>query len=340
VSSKQVEKAIDSVKAFVKDYNAEVEKSNQAKLSGGGIADDPKPMTMRGQVKAIMSAQRLNKRLKKNGLVVTYDFPHTIGGFSEAGAYNAWVVGKTWLVKNALKRFGFTFNRTVPGDVARRAKEAGLKKVDAGWMMDGATYDRISKQVEQHLLRVAEGTMKEAEEMDSNLDEAGFVIGAGGLEKPAGEGMKLQPNTAYYYGASSSPSLIIVDSVKGGRVTYYDPYSKRRRTEQEWIFRDLAEKGTRNWLKVYAKYQPELARNMQALLAGKSAKANGQDFDRFKVIVTVAKRKGDMWRAAEEFGSVGGFADDPDRYEIELMRSSLNRLRKDRRFSIESETKL
>lgn len=159
VSSKQVEKAIDKVKAFVKDYNAEVEKSNQAKLSGGGISDDPKPMTMKGQVKAIMSAQRLNKRLKKNGLVITYEFPHSVGGFSQAGASNVWVVGKTWLVKNALKRFGFTFKRMVPGDVVRRAKEAGLKKVDAGWMMDGATYDRIHKQVDQTLLRAAEGTL-------------------------------------------------------------------------------------------------------------------------------------------------------------------------------------
>lgn len=159
VSSKQVEKAIDKVKAFVKDYNAEVEKGNQAALAGAGISDDPKPMTMKSQVKAIMSAQRLNKRLKKNGLVITYDFPHSVGGFSQAGASNVWVVGKTWLVKNALKRFGFTFKRMVPGDVVRRAKEAGLKKVDAGWMMDGATYDRISKKVEQHLLRVAEGTL-------------------------------------------------------------------------------------------------------------------------------------------------------------------------------------
>lgn len=340
VSREQVEKAIDKVQSFVKDYNAEVETSNQAKLSAGGIADDPRPTTTKGMVKQIMSAERLNKRLKKNGLAIVYDWPTGVGGFNKSGAYNTWVVGKTWLVKNALKRFGFSFERVVPVNVKDKAKKAGLKDVQAGWMMDGATYDRISRQVDQHLLRAAEGTLKEAEELDQNLDEQGFVIGAGGLEEPSGKGMKLQPNTAYYYGASSSPSLIIVDSVKGGRITYHDPYSKKRRTEQEWIFRDLAEKGTRSWLKVYARYQPELAKNMKALLDGKSAKANGADFDRFKVIVTAVNPKGDMWRAAEEFGSVGGFADDPNRYEITLNRASLNQLRKDRRFSVESESAL
>ena len=156
-----VEKAVKKIDAIVKDANAAIQKRNQAALAGAGVTDDtkPSPADLKGQIKYVMSAQRLTARLKKNGIGIYFDWPHSIGGFAKGGAFDAWVIGNTFGVKDQLKRFGFSFSRSVPSDVVSKAKKDGIKRVDAGWVMDGATYDRIHKQVDQTLLRAAEGTL-------------------------------------------------------------------------------------------------------------------------------------------------------------------------------------
>lgn len=156
-----VEAAIKKIDAIVKDANAAIQKRNQAALAGAGVTDDtrPSPADLKGQVKYVMSAQRLTARLKKNGIGIYFDWPHSIGGFAKGGAFDAWVIGNTFAIKDQLKRFGFSFSRRVPSDVVSKAKKDGIKRVDAGWVMDGATYDRIHKQVDQTLLRAAEGTL-------------------------------------------------------------------------------------------------------------------------------------------------------------------------------------
>jgi len=151
-----VEKAIPKVKGLVDDFNERVKGQNQQSLAGMGISDDPKPADLKGQIKQIMSLQRTNERLKKLGIAIAYDFPESIGGFHNAGSYTAWVVGDTFKVKDQLSKFGFRFNRMVPSKVKDQAK--GLK-VQAGWSMDGATFDRIDKQVKQTLIRASEGTL-------------------------------------------------------------------------------------------------------------------------------------------------------------------------------------
>lgn len=151
-----VKKAIPKVKDLVDAFNEKVKTQNQQSLAGMGVSDDPQPTDIKGQIKSIMSLQRTNERLKKLGIAIAYDFPESIGGFHNAGSYTAWVVGDTFKVKDQLNKFGFRFNRMVPSKVKDQAK--GLK-VQAGWSMDGATFDRIDKQVKQTLIRASEGTL-------------------------------------------------------------------------------------------------------------------------------------------------------------------------------------
>jgi len=193
-------------------------------------------------------------------------------------------------------------------------------------------------QAANHVLNKALLSIEEGETADM-IGEGGFVIGARGLEEPSGKELRLQPNTAYWIGASSSPHLVIVDRISGGMVSYHDPYDKKRSGAQEWVFRDLAAKGINTWLKTYAKYQPEMAKTMRALLAGKKVRPNGADFDRFKVIVQ-GEGEEDLWRAAETYGSVGGFVDTKNKFEISLERSALDELKKDKRFTILKTTQM
>jgi hypothetical protein len=174
-----VEAAIKKIGPIVKATNDEIQKRNQAALAGAGISDDPKATTTKGQVKAIMSLQRANERLKSNGIAITYDFPHSIGGFAKGGAYTVWVVGDTFKVKDELKRLGFQFHRVAPSDI----KVPGIK-VQAGWSMDGATFDRIDKQVKQTLIRASEGTLREDEDLLEGWWKA--VFGNGNIFFEAG----------------------------------------------------------------------------------------------------------------------------------------------------------
>jgi len=174
------------------------------------------------------------------------------------------------------------------------------------------------------------------EPLSRRITETRGVLGAGGLSQPKGTQVHLQPNTAYYMGASSSPSMIIIKSVSDDIISYIgQPFNKgsQVRKIQTWVGRDLIQKGTSQWLKMYAKYQPQLAKELKSLLYGKPVKPNGDRFMSVKVIVQATK-EGDMWRDAEQYGNVGGFSDDPSKYEIVTNKGALEKLKKDKNFKV------
>jgi hypothetical protein len=71
---------------------------------------------------------------------------------------------------------------------------------------------------------------------------AGFRIGAGGLEKP--KAIRLTPGHIYAMGASSSPSLIIVDSIAGDAIRYRNRSGDQAEKRIErWIGEDLIAQG-------------------------------------------------------------------------------------------------
>ena len=179
VDEKKLKDTLKKVQAFAKDYNAQLAADNAEKLTGAGLKDDPYvkgKLPPRKLMKRIMSMDRGNKRLKKHGIVVTYEFPSDHGGAlgGITGASTAWVVGDTFKVKDELKKMGFRFNRSVPSEVEERAKKEGVKKVQAGWSMDGATYDRIERSFIERLIRAIEGTLGESVELDEAVDMGKF----------------------------------------------------------------------------------------------------------------------------------------------------------------------
>lgn len=182
----------------------------------------------------------------------------------------------------------------------------------------------------QVLTEVFEGDKEEPGELD---EQGRMVIGGGKAKAPGGKDLRLQPNTAYFIGYSSSPTMVIVDRVSGGMVSYHDAHTKKSSGVQEWVFRDLAVVGMHTWLKGYARYQPEMAKTIRALLDGKKVRPNGQDFDQFRVVVQ-GQGDEDLWREAERYGGVGGFVDAQNKFEITLDRSSLNDLKKNKKFKI------
>lgn len=180
-----------------------------------------------------------------------------------------------------------------------------------------------------------------------SLEEARFVIGAGGLQTPGGGKVSILPNREYYLGASSSPKHIVVTKVSDDRVTYRAyPYEKDHFIEK-WIAADLIEKGTTTALSRRGKWMdPAEKRSYEDLLkGGKGRKVNLKDFER--VVVLVGKGKGheskDLWRDAEMYGGVGGLAgpsgDFSDkahdyRYEISTDRKTLKKLKADKKFVV------
>lgn len=175
-----------------------------------------------------------------------------------------------------------------------------------------------------------------------SLDEGGLVIGAHGLSKPK-SGLRVQKNTVYHIGASSSPSMILVTSVSKDMVRYqHYPFGKKGKTtsSQMWIFQDLAIQGMTTWLKTYGKYQPQLARAYEKLMSDKPVKPNGDGYQPVKILAKAAKPGEDLWREAERYGSVGGLGEKDDMtYEIRTDMNALENLKKDKQFKILKVTK-
>lgn len=170
----------------------------------------------------------------------------------------------------------------------------------------------------------------------------GYRIGPGGLEKPS-KGITLQPDTVYWMGASSSPSMIIVTKVTDDSIEYMDPYNKQKRKIQRWIGEDLIMQGSKTWLSSYARYQPEMAKSIRSMLnGGPGKKEKMRDWDRVRITVRAKDPSQDLWRVAEQYGNVAGIDDDDGvmLYEIEGFRGSVEKVKKDNRFTVKSEKKI
>jgi hypothetical protein len=175
----------------------------------------------------------------------------------------------------------------------------------------------------------------------SSLDEAGMRITGSGLKKAGGTDLHIQKNTIYYIGASSSPNMVKVTGVTGDRVEYqHYPFGKQgsKTGVQVWIFKDLAAQGISTWLRSYGKYQPKLAKDLKALLAGKKIRANAAGYDPYEVEVESLMGDKDPWYALEKYGSVGGLGD--NKYSVRLKKSALADLKSDSNFKVVKTKKL
>lgn len=202
----------------------------------------------------------------------------------------------------------------------------------------------------KRLIRLAHENREIRPHLLSVLKEAGYSLTDRGLE-PTQKGIHIQPDTILYYGASSSPSEIIVTSVSDDMVLF--KINNRRggftdTRESRWIFEDLAIKGSKTWLKTYGSYWPEQAKSIKNLLAGKPGKKiNVRQYidDMKKVTVEVEPTKapssyprGDAWYGAEEYGGVGGRYVDKAQtemvYTINTDKGRLKKLKRDNRFKV------
>lgn len=181
--------------------------------------------------------------------------------------------------------------------------------------------------------------LAEAVEVDGDdLREAGFVIGARGLEKPSGGKLNILPKRVYWMGASSSPSMVFVTAVKGDSVSYLNsPFDGSPRRMQKWVAKDLIDKGTRTHLKMYGQHMDKrLKRSLEDMLdggAGKSEKL--ADYQLQYALVRPAKEGEDLWREAERYGGVGGVeVDGVMHYEIRLSGAALRELRANKKFVV------
>lgn len=174
------------------------------------------------------------------------------------------------------------------------------------------------------------------------LHMAGYVVGPEGLEEPR-KGITLQPNTIYWIGASSTPSMVLVTKVTDDSIEYMDPYNKQKRKIQRWIGEDLITKGSSRWLSTYAKYQPEFAKSIRSMLNGGKGKIEKlSDWDRVRITVKSKDPSKDLWREAEAYGNVRGL-DDTDGgmlYQIDGFRNEVEKVKKDSRFTVKSEKKV
>ena len=181
--------------------------------------------------------------------------------------------------------------------------------------------------------------------------------------EPLKKGIFMQPNTAYYMGASDSPDRIIVTGVNETHIEYYHyPYVKKLRIERD-IGEDLMIRGCKTWMEnhkdhlEYPGFASQYA-SLRELLEGRPSELlvslHDNQYTEVEVAVDVSKcefdNKTDFWRELENYGSVGGINPpgyDPklpmdkrlQRYIVRLSNGDLKELKKDKRFKIVREVK-
>lgn len=120
----------------------------------------------------------------------------------------------------------------------------------------------------------------------------------------------------YHYGASSSPSFVLVLAVSDSTVTFCDAYSLTRQSAPRWVFEDLAARGGLTMRRaagvahLAAKDAPATAAGSLAVqcakVAAERAKAHGApvtlaDYDRVELRV---RGEGDVYGIATARGVV------------------------------------
>jgi hypothetical protein len=194
--------------------------------------------------------------------------------------------------------------------------------------------------------------------------------------EPLEKGIFLQPNTIYYMGASSSPSMIIVSKVEDTHIEYYNyPYETPHRMERD-TGEDLITRGCRRWMENHKDVLLEpgyegfarMYASFKDMLAGKPSDClvSVDDYKRVHVEVEVAKDapdyaakddswpsesvKIDFWRELEQYGSVGG-RNPPGaivgqmnqrlmRYIVSTTKGELKALKNDKKFKVIGEVNM
>lgn len=180
-----------------------------------------------------------------------------------------------------------------------------------------------------------------------------FWITDKGLVPVGTKQILIQPKTFYYMGASSSPSRVLVMDADDKKITYRNyPYKHDAFIERK-AGQDLIHQGVMTFLKSgYTKYPwgKHEAEGFRKLLNGKKIQ-QVDPTDWVRISVDVLPGKGyegrDMWREAETYGNVAGSDagegvlgfqssknSPPVKYEIEMFRGDLDRLKKDKRFRV------
>ena len=165
------------------------------------------------------------------------------------------------------------------------------------------------------------------------------IIGPGGIGRPSGSQLNIQPNRIVWMGASSSPQMVFITKVSDDAIRYlsYPFEDSKEHYVQKWIGQDLIAKGTETHLKHYAKYiESGLKRSLDDILAGKPGRAEKlSDWKRVYVLVKAAPGLDDVWRAAEEYGNVGGLGEPgPNmQYEIHTDNRTVPKIKADKRFT-------
>lgn len=197
-----------------------------------------------------------------------------------------------------------------------------------------------AKAIKSKLIKIGEDHPELQPDLEQIIDEVekeagGFSITERGLERP--KKILMQPNTVYYYGASSDPERVVTESVTDEDVIFYRlPYGEkpRKTREQRWIFEDLAYNGTSTWVNTYGSYFPYDAKDLKMLLQGKPVRElnlgaflKGEETITVKVVGTHPDV--DTYGRAKSYGIIHGMEEETGFATISIQRKRLEDIKRD-----------
>lgn len=147
--------------------------------------------------------------------------------------------------------------------------------------------------------------LEEYERWAPGLREEVLVIGSGGLRKQTG--IKIFPNSVYYIGASTSPSMILVTDVSGDRYTYASyPYNQTRTGSLRYDMGLIAD-GTVMHAKQYAAYTDAKQKDTwKKNLKGEKGPLNGKqklkDYQYILVTCVANAKTRDLYGQTKNYG--------------------------------------
>ena len=147
-------------------------------------------------------------------------------------------------------------------------------------------------------------------------------------------------NHGYYFGGSSSPSFVLVLAVTAETVVYCDTYKLEPRSEQRWIFEDLATRAgetmrqharqaakdaeTADTSKAWGRLAVQNVKVTADRAASHGAPVNLDNYDRVRVEL-VAGEGVDVYSYAGALGLIVEYTfETPDRAVVECSRDAVN----------------
>ncbi|RLI46503.1 hypothetical protein DRO61_09140, partial [Candidatus Bathyarchaeota archaeon] len=151
--------------------------------------------------------------------------------------------------------------------------------------------------------------------------------------KAQGSNIHIGPRQRYFIGASNDPKLAIVSRDEGDRIYYYTyPFKKEQFLKRE-IFADLAETGSRTWMKNHKEESDtDLYMSIDSVLRGRPGERVSIDDFKFSnlQIKYIGKEKGDSipWKDLEEKYNINvdSVLTNKQIYNVRLTNYDLNEL--------------